>query len=325
MNVIVANKNKDLFSNLDVDVIRSEYGEFTVDELIVMFSNFFFNRMFLDITAIKGYENLGNIQKLSMNMDMSKVIFYLDDFESTNNPNYISNLISMGIYNFTRNLEGLMYLYSHPNSYKDVAHLHILGGGNSVNNSSRRTGYNLNSNNNYNMNNIMKSGAKIVGFKNLTLHAGATTLIYMIKKYLTTYKNVVAIEIDKKDFTYFRDNELVSVRDNEVNGVIERHSNADVILIDLNNSRNSHLCDDVIYLVEPSTIRLNRLMLIDKNVFNDLRNHKIVLNKSLLDSADISDFEREAGIKLFANIPPINDKGDDFSALSMMLNKLEID
>ena len=62
MNVIVANKNKDLFSNLDVDVIRSEYGEFTVEELIQMFSNFFFNRMFLDITAIEGYENLGNIQ-----------------------------------------------------------------------------------------------------------------------------------------------------------------------------------------------------------------------------------------------------------------------
>lgn len=325
MNVIVANKNKDLFSNLDVDVIRSEYGEFTVEELIQMFSNFFFNRMFLDITAINGYENLGNIQKLSMNMDMSKVIFYLDDFESTNNPNYISNLISMGIYNFTRNLDGLMYLYSHPNSYKDVAHLHILGGGGVIPNNSNNRRVNTNMDSSMNMNDIMRGGAKIIGFKNLTLHAGATTLIYMIKKYLSTYKNVVAIEVDKKDFTYFRDRELVSVSDSDVSGVIDKYRNVDVILIDLNNSRNSHLCDDVVYLVEPSTIRLNRLMLINKNVFNDLRNHKIVLNKSLLDSADVSDFEREAGIKLFANIPPINDKGDDFSALSMMLNKLEID
>ena len=175
------------------------------------------------------------------------------------------------------------------------------------------------------MDNIMRGGAKIVGFKNLTLHAGATSLVYMIKKYLSTYKNVVAIEVDKKDFTYFRDRELVSISDSDVSNVIDKYRNVDVILIDLNNSRNTHLCDDVIYLVEPSTIRLNRLMLINKNVFNDLRNHKIVLNKSLLDSNDISDFEREAGIKLFANIPPINDKGDDFSALSMMLNKLEID
>lgn len=322
MNVIVANKNKDLFSNLDVDVIRSEYGEFTVEELIQMFSNFFFNRMFLDITAIEGYENLGNIQKLSMNMDMSKVIFYLDDFESTNNPNYISNLISMGIYNFTRNLEGLMYLYNHPNSYKDVAHLHILGGSMNLSNNNNN---NNRVNTNKSMDNIMRGGAKIIGFKNLTLHAGATSLVYMIKKYLSTYKNVVAIEVDKKDFTYFRDRELVSISDSDVSNVIDKYRNVDVILIDLNNSRNTHLCDDVIYLVEPSTIRLNRLMLINKNVFNDLRNHKIVLNKSLLDSNDISDFEREAGIKLFANIPPINDKGDDFSALSMMLNKLEID
>ena len=191
---------------------------------------------------------------------------------------------------------------------------------------------NLSNNNNNNrvntsksMDNIMRGGAKIVGFKNLTLHAGATSLVYMIKKYLSTYKNVVAIEVDKKDFTYFRDRELVSISDSDVSNVIDKYRNVDVILIDLNNSRNTHLCDDVIYLVEPSTIRLNRLMLINKNVFNDLRNHKIVLNKSLLDSNDISDFEREAGIKLFANIPPINDKGDDFSALSMMLNKLEID
>ena len=189
---------------------------------------------------------------------------------------------------------------------------------------------NLNNNNNRvntnkSMDNIMRGGAKIIGFKNLTLHAGATSLVYMIKKYLSTYKNVVAIEVDKKDFTYFRDRELVSISDSDVSNVIDKYRNVDVILIDLNNSRNTHLCDDVIYLVEPSTIRLNRLMLINKNVFNDLRNHKKVLNKSLLDSNDISDFEREAGIKLFANIPPINDKGDDFSALSMMLNKLEID
>ena len=31
---------------------------YTVEELIGMFTNFFFNRMFLDITAIKNYENI---------------------------------------------------------------------------------------------------------------------------------------------------------------------------------------------------------------------------------------------------------------------------
>ena len=64
MNVIVANKNQNLLNTLDVDIIKSMNGEFTVDEIIGTFSNFFFNRMFLDITAIKDYMDISNIQKL---------------------------------------------------------------------------------------------------------------------------------------------------------------------------------------------------------------------------------------------------------------------
>ena len=64
MNVIVSNKNQGLLSSLDVDVIKSINGEFTVDEIIGTFSNFFFNRMFLDITAVKDYMDVSNIQKL---------------------------------------------------------------------------------------------------------------------------------------------------------------------------------------------------------------------------------------------------------------------
>ena len=68
MNVIVANKNQNLLNTLDVDIIKSMNGEFTVDEIIGTFSNFFFNRMFLDITAIKDYTEVSTMQKLSMNM-----------------------------------------------------------------------------------------------------------------------------------------------------------------------------------------------------------------------------------------------------------------
>ena len=62
MNVIVSNLNKDIFNNLDVDVIKSINGEFDVEEIVQSFSNFFFNRMFLDITAIKDYKNYSNMQ-----------------------------------------------------------------------------------------------------------------------------------------------------------------------------------------------------------------------------------------------------------------------
>ena len=75
MNVIVSNKNEGLLNSLDVDVIKSINGEFEADEIIQTFSNFFFNRMFLDITSIKNYTDVTNIQKLSMSLDIEKVIF----------------------------------------------------------------------------------------------------------------------------------------------------------------------------------------------------------------------------------------------------------
>ena len=110
MNVIVSNKNAGLLESLDVEIIKTINGEFTADEIIGTFSNFFFNRMFLDITALKDYTNISNIQKLSINLDMDKVIFLLDN-KLMSDTSFLSKLISMGIYNFANNKESLMYLY----------------------------------------------------------------------------------------------------------------------------------------------------------------------------------------------------------------------
>ena len=93
MNVIISNKYLALLANLDIDVIKSINGEFTVDELIAQFSNFYYNKMIIDITAIKGYQDINVIQQLSVNFDMSKVILLLDDSETVNSPMYLSQLV----------------------------------------------------------------------------------------------------------------------------------------------------------------------------------------------------------------------------------------
>ena len=103
MNVIVANKYQSMLEELD--------GEFEVDELVRQFENFFFQRMILDITAIKNYKDIKNLQRLSISLDMDKVILLLDDSPDSTSSEYLSKLISMGIYNFTKNVEGIMYLY----------------------------------------------------------------------------------------------------------------------------------------------------------------------------------------------------------------------
>ena len=79
MNVIIANKYQALLSSLDIDVIKNIQGEFSVDELIAQFANFYYNKMIIDITAIRDYQNISVIQNLSVNFDTSKIILLLDD------------------------------------------------------------------------------------------------------------------------------------------------------------------------------------------------------------------------------------------------------
>lgn len=124
MNAIVANKYQQDLDSLGFDVIKSIYGEFDVDYIISTFKDFYFKKMFLDITAIKDNQNIKNLQKLAISLDMNKVILFLGE-DGFNSPSFYSNLISLGIYNFTRNVEGARYLYDNPNSYRNVQMFHV--------------------------------------------------------------------------------------------------------------------------------------------------------------------------------------------------------
>jgi hypothetical protein len=292
MNVIVANKNEELLNSLEIDIIKKVTGEFEVDELISMFSNFFYQRMILDITAIKNYNDIKNLQKLSIALDVSKIILLLDSSPESASTPYLSKLISMGIYNFTKNKEGIDYLISHPNSYRDVAHIHQLDAlTNEV------------------ANRVVQNNVKILGIRNLTDHAGATSLIYMLKKQLSQNYSVIAIEVDKTDFVYFNDKDMVSTVSMDLaKELIKASESHDIVLVDLNNSGNDDSCNDVLYLLEPSVIKLNKLIRKDRTVFGKMSGKKIVLNKSLLSTKDIMDFEMEAKTKVFYNIPPLNDR-----------------
>ncbi|MDD3305445.1 MAG: hypothetical protein PHT75_04985 [Bacilli bacterium] len=304
MNVIVSNKYQALLSTLEIDVIKSVNGEFEVDELISMFSNFFYQRMILDITAIKGYQDVKNLQKLSMALDMEKIILLLDDSEDSSSSIYLSRLISMGIYNFTRNKEGIMYLLNHPNSYRDVAHIHQLDQLAETVNDKHLNG-----------------SVRVLGIKNLTDDAGSTTLIYMLKKQLSRNYNVVAIEIGKRDFVYFNDKEMISTTKEEFPTILLKSKDVDIILVDINESKTEEICDDVLYLLEPSSIKLNKLMRRNRNIFKQLNGKKIVLNKSLLTSSDVLDFEGEAKTNIFYNMPPLNDRISN-KTLDLFLGKL---
>ncbi len=295
MNVIISNKQKAVLINLDIDIIKNMEGEYEIDELINTFKNFFYQRMILDITSIKNYKDIRNLQKLSIAIDMDKVILLLDESEETSDPNYLSKIISIGIYNFTKNAEGIMYLYNHPNTYRDVAQYHQLD---NMIVEKVITRYDKH------------SGCRIIGIKNLTESSGATTLCYIMTQQLKKYYNVIAVEVDDNDFNYFSDRKLLnSVVGSQLAKFIESNKDKDIILIDTNNNPLAiGIVNEMIYLVEPSMLKLNKLMYIKRSAFQDLKGQKIILNQSLLDAKDVLELEYEAKTKFFFNMPPLNER-----------------
>lgn len=328
MNVIVANKYSEMLSNLRIDVIKNVQGEFEVDDIVNNFQNFFFKKMILDITSIKDYKNIANIQKLSFGLDMSKVILLLDDSKEVNSPTYISELISMGIYNFTRNIDAINYLLDNPNSYKDVAQYHILGSSAA---NQEKSNINLDPGEvdsnflNESVNKVFM-GSRVIAIKNLTEHAGATTFTYMMKKALEEKYKVLAVEVDKKDFMYFNDGDLRSVTSGELDSIIKNpNSDYDVILVDINDSPKFTEIKELLHLIEPTTIKLNKMIRLDRLALEKMKNYQLVLNQSLLSKKDMEEFEYESRCKVFESIPPLNDKNEKNVEINKLLYRMGFD
>ena len=214
----------------------------------------------------------------------------------------------MGIYNFTRNIEGVLYLYNNPNSYRDVAQYHQLDEDNTSN--------------------VVYQGTeadycRIIGVKNVTDEAGATTFCYMMVKELKKNYNVIGVEVDNNQFNYFNNKLLHSISSRDLSKFIEKNKDKDAIIIDVNNNPVAlGMVQEVIYLVEPTTIKLNRLMNIRRDSFKELTGRKVILNKSLLSSKDVLELQYEARLKFFFNMPPLNERDENIQIMDTFLSKL---
>ena len=350
MNVIVANEQQEQLSNLDIDIIKNITGVYDVSEIVEMFKNFFYSKMILDVTALKDYSDFRIYEKLIHGLEADKIIFLLPEGSKLCTSNFLARLITFGIYNFTTNINGVNYLLKKANTLKDVENILKMANINQTNESSdsandtnqdssetqsyvdgvsNRTVENKTRNGTANRgftNAVNKNVSAVIGLKNVTASAGATTLTYMLLKELSSVfgkDNVVAIEIDKGDFALFNDKRMISIKQIELKSVLSKYSSKSIILIDLNNVSDTTFCSDVLYLVEPSTIKLNKLVMRNRAIFTKLTNKKVVLNKSLLLNNDVFDFENEAGIKVFYNIPPLDERKRN-AIINDFLSKLGI-
>lgn len=301
MNVLVVNQQESTLAQLNIEVIKTMRGVFTTDELIGTFTNFFFVRMIIDVTALQNYEDAVTYQKLSIGLPIDKVILLIPPTSQLTNNLFLSKLISMGYYNFTTNLDGVRYLLQTPNTYRDVAHLHQI--------ESQAPTIVIENKQGAGQNYVVGPMVRTLGVKNVTEGAGSSSLIYMMKRVLEERykKTCLGIEVGKKDFMYFRDKNMVSTDKSTIATELLKSKNFDFVLVDLNDYPDN-ICDDVIYLVEPSVLKLNKLMMRDRTIFSKLKDKKVIINRSTLSEADIKEFATEAGINIFYVLPPLNDR-----------------
>ena len=329
MNVMVYNKYKELLMGLNIEVMKTLEGVYNVDEIIDTFTNFYYDKMILDITAIRDYQNTDNLQKLAMNINMENVILLLDNNPETDTKAYLSKLISLGIYNFTKNVDGINYLMVHPHTYKDVVNLHNLQ---DIEQKTAQVAAPapmapVAPMPDINLSISAQTGGqklKIIGFKNVTNHAGATSLIYMLKKHLEDIRDVAAIEINKMDFLYFNDKNMVSSTTNDVLKDIMRRNTCDIIFIDLNDYEDVDICTDVYYLIEPSTIMINKMMRKNKNILDTLKGKKVVLNKCMLGTEDIATFEFETKLRVLFSMPAVDDRRKNNDDIRRFINTMNL-
>ena len=313
MNVIIANERQNELATLDIDIIKSMTGEFSSDEIIDTFKNFYFNKMIIDLTAIKDFMNISSLEKITSALDPNKIIFLLPNIREVSTSLYLSKLISIGIYNFTNNANGVKYLVNHANTKEEAQSL--------IQTSVNEEVESVSSYRNLSGKNM------VIGVKNITDHAGATTLIYMLKKELEKYygETIYVVEVSRHDFEYFNVKNTIATNREGLSSTINKIEGATIILVDLNDVKECPECNEIIYLVEPSSIMLNKLMRTNRDIFNTLADRRIVLNKSLLNSKAVAEFEYEAKTKVFFNMPPLDDrkKSEDVVNLISKLNLLD--
>lgn len=326
MNIIISNQNNKITDSLNVEVIKTLSGEFSLDEITNELFNFYYNKAIIDITAIKNHYDINSVINFLRGFEPTKVIILLNDSEVINSNNFLGKLVENGYYNFTRNAAGVNYLVDNPNSYEDVEQYVKLSNPYLLNQtfSSDNNGENFQVNKETDQKHEKSNqNQRIIGVQNLTEHAGSTTLAYMMYKQLKYNYSVKGIEMNKQDFLYFREPDLslcTSIDDLKIK--LKEFANADAIIIDLNGFDSGAICDEILYLVDPGTLKLNKLLKKDSNVYLKVKTGKVVLNRSSIKLEEIPNFEYETKFRVFFNISNFDDRKERIKIIDELLYNL---
>lgn len=316
MNVVTANQNKEIIDRLDIDIIKRIDGEYELRELLGKFVNLYFNKMIIDITSIKNYKDIKIIEELAKVVDPSRVILLLNNDPELNTPLYMSTLINCGFYNFTRNFEGIKFLYNTPNTYENVKHLMLSDAEQKAQMGAYIASQNV----------VFKETKRqVIGLQNISVHAGSTSLVNMMVRQLRDNGiNAVGIEMFKQDLIFYHEKFLFSCMNRQdLENKLRELTDCEAVIIDLNEfGEADKYCDEILYIIEPSYVKLTKMIKKNRNVLVEHKDDKILLNMSFVNNQEVPDFEYETKLKIFDNLPPLNDRNRNLPEINGLLGKL---
>ena len=303
MNVIVSNKYRNELRNIGIDISGVLEGEYTSDQIVNAFSNYYYEKIILDVTAIKDYNNISNLltelKKIFSILDPNKSIILFENSPVFNNDVVFSNLVSNKIYNYAFDLPGVIELFNNPRTYGEV--------------------------NSYDTASVVNNVSRIIGIKNVTENAGTTTLMYMMMNELSKKYTVKCIEINQDDFKYFQNPNMKSISAETFMNEILLEPYPEVILVDQNNYDNELIIKETIYLLEPSILKFNKAIDKNPNLLTFLQDKKVVYNRAQMPLSKLQEFSQANNLNPFDIIRNVNERDKINPQIINLLTKLGFD
>lgn len=314
MYIIIKNENSRIINNLTVNVSKTLVGDFTREDLDRELNLINYDKAIVDITSIRNYYDDNYLYKfLEFFRSPSDVILLLNDGFVANSKHFLSKLISKGYYNFATTDNAVNRLLERNNTIDDVKE--YMDGNDFLKTNSIVSGIDKNKK--------FETDKLIIGIENGFPHSGATTLMYMLVKEIGKSKKVKGIEMINNDSLFFRDDRIISCESRiQFETIVKTLNDIDVYIVDLNGSDVKEICNKVIYLIEPGTTKINKVVKGDREIYEMLKNSNVVLNRSNIKDDEMKTFEYETKFKVVGNVPNLNERLDSNDSLTKLVDYL---
>lgn len=314
MYIIIKNENSRIINNLTVNVSKTLVGDFTREDLERELNLINYDKAIVDITSIRNYYDDNYLYKfLEFFRSPSDVILLLNDGFVANSKHFLSKLISKGYYNFATTDSAVNRLLERNNTIDDVKE--YMDGNDFLKTNSIVSGIDKNIK--------FETDKLIIGIENGFPHSGATTLMYMLVKEIGKCKKVKGIEMINNDSLFFRDDRIISCESRiQFETIVKTLNDIDVYIVDLNGSDVREICNKVIYLIEPGTTKINKVVKGDREIYEMLKNSNVVLNRSNIKDEEMKTFEYETKFKVVGNVPNLNERLDSNDSLTKLVDYL---